>query len=41
LFATYPATPVLDRLRTNVLAARGPTWEQGWDVEARPVLLGV
>ena len=34
------ATPHLDRLRANVEKSRGATWREGWDAEARPVLLG-
>jgi beta-1,4-mannosyltransferase len=39
LFATFPATPDLDRLRANVGRARVPTWRQGWETEAREILL--
>ena len=40
LFGNFPhATPHLDRLRAGVEKARGATWQTGWDVEARPVLL--
>ena len=40
LLATFPgATPELDRLRANVAKARGVTWRQGWEAEARAILL--
>jgi beta-1,4-mannosyltransferase len=40
LLATFPrATELLDRLRANVDKARGTTWRQGWEAEARGVLL--
>jgi beta-1,4-mannosyltransferase len=40
LLATFPgATPELDRLRDNVHKARGATWQDGWEVEARGILL--
>ena len=40
LLATFPgATPELDRLRANVDKARGVTWRQGWEAEAREILL--
>jgi beta-1,4-mannosyltransferase len=40
LLATFPgATPELDRLRANVHKARGVTWRQGWEAEAREILL--
>jgi beta-1,4-mannosyltransferase len=41
LLAGFPArTPLLDGLRAAVRAARGPTWEHGWEAEAWPVLRG-
>jgi beta-1,4-mannosyltransferase len=39
VLATFPATPWLDRLRTNVAKTREVTWRAGWDAEARAVLL--
>jgi beta-1,4-mannosyltransferase len=40
LLATFPrGTEHLDRLRVNVEKARGTTWRQGWEAEAREVLL--
>ena len=40
LLATFPgAAPDLDRLRANVAKARTPTWRQGWEAEAREILL--
>jgi beta-1,4-mannosyltransferase len=40
LLATFPdATPELDRLRANVARARGTTWRDGWEREAREILL--
>jgi beta-1,4-mannosyltransferase len=40
LFETFPADQSsLDRLRTGARRSARPTWEQGWDKEARPVLL--
>jgi beta-1,4-mannosyltransferase len=40
LLATWPAaTADLDRLRENVRKARGTTWHEGWEVEAREILL--
>ena len=40
LLAAFPgATPELDRLRANVDKARGVTWRQGWEAEAREILL--
>jgi beta-1,4-mannosyltransferase len=40
LLATFPEhTPELDRLRANVLQARGTTWRAGWEAEARQILL--
>jgi len=39
LLATFPSSPDLDRLRANVGRARVPTWRQGWEVEAREILL--
>jgi beta-1,4-mannosyltransferase len=40
LLATFPdATPALDRLRANVDRARGVTWREGWEREARQMLL--
>lgn len=40
LFETFPAdTQLLDRLRGGARRAARPTWEQGWESEARPVLI--
>jgi beta-1,4-mannosyltransferase len=40
LLATFPeATPELDRLRANVARARATTWRDGWEREAREILL--
>jgi beta-1,4-mannosyltransferase len=40
LFEAYPASaPLLDRLRAGARRASRPTWEEGWTLEARPVLL--
>jgi beta-1,4-mannosyltransferase len=40
LLATFPdVTPALDRLRANVAKARGATWREGWEAEAREILL--
>jgi beta-1,4-mannosyltransferase len=40
LLSTFPdATPELDRLRANVDRARGVTWREGWEREAREMLL--
>lgn len=40
LFETFPAgSSLLDRLRTGAGRAARPTWEEGWESEARPVLL--
>ncbi|HET7342921.1 MAG TPA: glycosyltransferase [Methylomirabilota bacterium] len=40
LLARFPdATPWLDRLRANVDKTRGTTWREGWEMEAREVLL--
>jgi beta-1,4-mannosyltransferase len=40
LLGTFPeATPELDRLRANVAKARGTTWREGWEAEARETLL--
>jgi beta-1,4-mannosyltransferase len=40
LLATFPgATAELDRLRANVGRARGVSWRQGWEAEAREILL--
>jgi beta-1,4-mannosyltransferase len=40
LLAPFPSpTPALDRLRANVEKARGVTWREGWEAEARDVLL--
>jgi beta-1,4-mannosyltransferase len=40
LLATFPrATPDLDRLRANVQKARGATWGEGWQLEARQMVL--
>jgi beta-1,4-mannosyltransferase len=40
LFETFPANQsALDRLRTGARRSARPTWEQGWEKEARPVLL--
>jgi beta-1,4-mannosyltransferase len=33
-------TPRLDTLRVAAQASRGPTWEQGWETEAWPILRG-
>jgi len=42
LFETYPADQeALDRLRAGAGKSARPTWEQGWALEARSVLLGV
>jgi beta-1,4-mannosyltransferase len=41
LLATFPGpTPALDRLRANVEKTRGATWRDGWEAEAREILLG-
>jgi beta-1,4-mannosyltransferase len=40
LLAPLPGpAPALDRLRANVAKARGVTWRDGWEAEARDVLL--
>jgi beta-1,4-mannosyltransferase len=40
LFETFPGSAsMLDRLRTGARRTARPTWEEGWTVEARPVLL--
>jgi beta-1,4-mannosyltransferase len=40
LFEDFPtAAPLLDRLRGGARRASRPTWEEGWMLEARPVLL--
>jgi beta-1,4-mannosyltransferase len=39
VLGAFPATPRLDRLRTNVLKVREVSWRAGWDAEAREVLL--
>jgi len=40
LFETFPADQsLLDRLRSGVRRSAGPTWEEGWMREAKPVLL--
>jgi beta-1,4-mannosyltransferase len=40
LLAPFPGpTPALDRLRANVEKARGVTWREGWESEARDILL--
>jgi hypothetical protein len=40
LLAPLPGpTPALDRLRANVTKARGVSWRDGWEAEARDVLL--
>jgi hypothetical protein len=40
LFEDFPvAAPLLDRLRAGARRASRPTWEEGWTLEARPVLL--
>jgi beta-1,4-mannosyltransferase len=41
LLAGFPdRTPELDRLRANVDRRRGSTWRDGWEREAREILLG-
>ena len=36
----FPASQsALDRLRTGARRSARPTWEQGWEKEAKPVLL--
>ena len=40
LFHTYPADQqLLDRLRAGARKSARPTWEEGWEREARPLLL--
>ncbi|HMD34168.1 MAG TPA: glycosyltransferase [Vicinamibacterales bacterium] len=40
LFETFPANQsALDRLRTGARRSARPTWEQGWEKEAGPILL--
>jgi beta-1,4-mannosyltransferase len=40
LFETFPAeSSELDRLRNGARRSAHPTWEEGWTVEAKPVLL--
>lgn len=40
LFETFPGDQMrLDRLRTGARRSAGATWDEGWDREARPVLL--
>lgn len=40
LFEDFPAAmPTLDRLRAGARRSARPTWEEGWEREARPVLL--
>jgi beta-1,4-mannosyltransferase len=40
LLATFPGpTPTLDRLRANVAKVRRPSWREGWEGEARDILL--
>jgi hypothetical protein len=31
---------MLERLRTGARKSARPTWEEGWEREAKPVLLG-
>jgi beta-1,4-mannosyltransferase len=41
LFETFPAeSSELDRLRNGARRSAHPTWEEGWAIEAKPVLLG-
>jgi beta-1,4-mannosyltransferase len=41
LFESFPGDQkALDRLRSGARKSAGPTWEDGWAREARPVLLG-
>jgi beta-1,4-mannosyltransferase len=41
LFQAFPADQtLLDRLRVGARRSARPTWEEGWQKEARPVLLG-
>lgn len=40
LFETFPSgTTLLDRLRTGARRAARPTWEEGWNTEARSLLV--
>jgi beta-1,4-mannosyltransferase len=40
LFAAYPhEQPLLDRLRSGARKSARPTWEEGWALEARDVLV--
>ena len=40
LFETFPSdSSLLDRLRSGARRSARPTWEEGWAVEARAVLL--
>lgn len=42
LFETYPGDQAsLDRLRAGARKSARPTWEEGWNIEARPLLLDV
>jgi len=41
LFETFPSDQkMLERLRTGARKSARPTWEEGWEREAKPVLLG-
>jgi beta-1,4-mannosyltransferase len=39
LFEAFPGSASLDRLRAGARRSARPTWEEGWTLEARPVLL--
>jgi beta-1,4-mannosyltransferase len=39
VLAAFPSTPGLDRLRANVRKVREVSWRDGWEAEAREVLL--
>jgi len=40
LFKDFPLiTPTLEKLRNNIARSRPMTWSEGWNEEARPLLL--
>jgi len=40
LFARFPETPRLDRLRESIARTRGMSWRAGWEAEARELVIG-